>query len=450
MNSRFLTAGAVVVVGAVVAGAALDGAGQAPAPTVDCSNASQIVTRMSKDLPKQDEAIRRLEEARNAARGVVEKAPEAMKQKIFNGVVDEMIDVGKQYVKYGELAKDVAGDVAKGGISAAQQAQQIRDGADYEIDFSLWKSLKTGYKSVKELRAAEGGFSQKAFKLNQLIVDSGIADKTFDVLTGELFKINPPAAGLAKLAKLELDIIAIDYESRNSDNEARELDKWLDVLYKQRQRLQDRVSTLTQSCLQPKLTENTRREAPRADAPPASAPTTPPAQAPAAKKKSSSGKTAAKIGAAAAVGVGTAVAVNEGLKAIEEANSLPSAPSPSGGGSPSSSSNRYDGTYRAVVSRSCTPGGASAQPCLQFLPSGSCSPTDFTFRITNGVETDCGPWFGTGTRIDSSGRFTGSYQGSYGAPGISVSGTAGQSWDMSGSAVLGGATYRVTIQVTKQ
>lgn len=112
----------------------------------------------------------------------------------------------------------------------------------------------------------------------------------------------------------------------------------------------------------------------------------------------------------------------------------------------------FDGTYRALVTRGCTPGGSGATPCNHAIQVANCSPTNFTFTVSNGVISDCGPWFGRGS-VAADGSYSGIYNGS--GNGVPIRGNfprpnGAGTFTISGSGNSGGAQYTTTIQVTKQ
>lgn len=108
---------------------------------------------------------------------------------------------------------------------------------------------------------------------------------------------------------------------------------------------------------------------------------------------------------------------------------------------------QFNGTYRATVTRNCTaPAGVV---CAQFTQS-SCSPTAFSFTVSNGQVSDCGPWL-TRSTVQSNGTFSGVYSGS--APnGVPLNGVISSSGTgtLSGQSTQGGAQYTVSIQVSRQ
>jgi hypothetical protein len=146
-------------------------------------------------------------------------------------------------------------------------------------------------------------------------------------------------------------------------------------------------------------------------------------------------------GAALAGGIvaGTWYGVDYLQKKVEESGIGFGGSDDGGGGGGGGSS----GTYRAVVTRSCTPAPGGLNPCAQSIAGGACSPVDFTFTVSNGMVSDCG-WL-NGSSV-SGGSLTGRYRGSA-ENGVPVSGPIpGQ---VIGTAVEFGNTYRVTIAVTR-
>jgi hypothetical protein len=177
------------------------------------------------------------------------------------------------------------------------------------------------------------------------------------------------------------------------------------------------------------------------------------------KSGPSAGKVIGGVVAAAGAGVGALIAIDYAKKAIDRANvPAPSGGSTSGGGT-TSSTNRFDGTYRAVVSsKSCTQGPADSSgipnPCASITaancPVSGGAPAAFTFTVRNGVVTDPCFWL-VSASVASSGTFTGRYTGTA-ANSFTLTGTftTSGSFTLSGSGVGQNNTYRTTLQVTKQ
>lgn len=246
-----------------------------------------------------------------------------------------------------------------------------------------------------------------------------------------------PAAILAKVARLSIDVGATFAGGMIDAEDARRTNETLDVRRAQRNKFKDRIADLTAKCLQPRThTENKPQ--------PESTP-------PAAAKGGGGGK--AILGILAGVGAvaGGAIAYAEYKRTMDEADALLSSVGnlPTGASTAPTTSgvSAFNGNCRAQVSRSCTPAGGT---CVQAVENATCSPTNFTFSVSNGVIRDCGPWFDTAT-IQSSGAYSGIYQGSSASSGVPVTGTfTSGGATLRGSATIQGGAYTITIQVTRQ
>ena len=135
---------------------------------------------------------------------------------------------------------------------------------------------------------------------------------------------------------------------------------------------------------------------------------------------------------------------------LNEFSNLPFASPTQNTTSPPTGASQYNGTYRATVTRSCTPSGPGVV-CVQAPQQGSCSPTAFQFNVSSGVVSDCGPWIGRGT-VQTNGSFTGVYLGSS-IDGITIRGTfppnGNGAFTLTGTGTQNGGSYSVTIQVSK-
>lgn len=157
------------------------------------------------------------------------------------------------------------------------------------------------------------------------------------------------------------------------------------------------------------------------------------------------------VGGIAAV-AGGAIAYTEYKKTMEESDALISSfsnlPTGSTGTSPASTGGAaFNGTYRAQVTRTCVAGGFPAS-CQQAPELAGCSPTNFTFTVTNGTIRDCGSNL-TGT-VQSNGSYSGFYTGSAGGVPISGRFESSGTFLLQGQANIQGSNYTVRVNVTKQ
>ena len=93
-----------------------------------------------------------------------------------------------------------------------------------------------------------------AMSMTKVYVDSGIADKTFDALTDHAMKnpVTAPYAILGKALRVLVDVAVATGESGIEGRNAVNLDKELDVLRDTRTRMENRITSLTTGCLNPK------------------------------------------------------------------------------------------------------------------------------------------------------------------------------------------------------
>jgi hypothetical protein len=173
----------------------------------------------------------------------------------------------------------------------------------------------------------------------------------------------------------------------------------------------------------------------------------------------SAGKIIGGIIGAAGAGVGALIAIDYAKKAIDESNAATAAGGSTSGGGTTSTANRFDGTYRAVTTNSCTngPTGPSgvAVPCASLLQAvcavSNGAPSPFIFAVRNGVISDACSWIYSAS-VSSSGVFVGQFNGT-GANSMTLRGNFVPSgaFPLSGSGLdTAGNTYRSTLQVTKQ
>ena len=121
----------------------------------------------------------------------------------------------------------------------------------------------------------------------------------------------------------------------------------------------------------------------------------------------------------------------------------------SSGGS-TTTSNRFDGTYGAQVTYSCTGSTSSSEPCNRsFFESGSCTFASFSFSVSNGLVNDRCGWLSSAPVSSSTGLYSGRYTGTA-SGNMPISGTFGTTFQLTGSDVYKGNSYRITIQVTKR
>jgi hypothetical protein len=108
----------------------------------------------------------------------------------------------------------------------------------------------------------------------------------------------------------------------------------------------------------------------------------------------------------------------------------------------------FDGQYAAQVTYNCTASSGASEPCNRSFGSNGCAFETFSFSVTGGVLRDACGW-PTAASVSSggsySGRFTGTASGT-----LPITGIFSSSFQLSGSDVFRGNTYRITIAVQKR
>jgi len=237
-------------------------AGQPIFDAVNCDGAADRVNQMSRGLPEQNALIRRLEAQRDGARQASEAASTQATDRVRDALLDEvkgkLTDAAKDYVKGTEQFKKAAEFVddkaAKLGITEANKTAVSKAYELAESRAEVWKSFNAGRQGGRELMQANRNLLDDATSLNKVFVDSGIADKTFDVLTDHAMKnpVTAPWAILGKVARVLIDVGVATGESAIEGETAVGLDNTLNVLRDQRTKMEDRITTLKTGCLNPK------------------------------------------------------------------------------------------------------------------------------------------------------------------------------------------------------
>ena len=237
-------------------------AGQPIFAAENCDGAADRVNRMARGLPDQNAQIRRLEAQRDAARQASEAAGTQATDRVRDALLDQvkgkLTDAAKDYVKGTEQFKKAAEFVddkaAKLGITEADKNLVAKASELAEQRAEVWKSFDAGRQGGRELMQANRNLVDDATSLNKVFVNSGIADKTFDALTDHAMKnpVTAPYAILGKAGRVLIDVAVATGESGIEGRYAVDLDNELNVLRDVRTKMENRITTLTTGCLNPK------------------------------------------------------------------------------------------------------------------------------------------------------------------------------------------------------
>ena len=227
-----------------------------PIDQVDCTNARQIVERMRRGLPAQEDALRRTQMQLDALQDESRRLDRAAQQILRDAARKEVTNVAKDFVKSLDTIKKAAEQLKRETGSSAAIDSLIDMVAGLETPAELVASADNATASTEILKQRSKSLYESIAKLNQFLVSSGTADKLFDELVGKLQLANPTAALLARGSRVMLDFVVTSEDSFDRAVEAQQAAHTVNLLQDQLNRVNDRIDLLTTRCLTPQTRGN--------------------------------------------------------------------------------------------------------------------------------------------------------------------------------------------------